>query len=113
MLEVGVKLLPVEVKWMLQVAPCGELASPLAVAGERLSPLSGPVVLPPFWLQLEMADSAPDGEDVGDAVMVAAVVTVSTGPGLDVGVVEPDSPIVVPPTLWWFSVCLRSDRASQ
>lgn len=97
-----------EVNWMLQVAPCGELASPLAVAGERLSPLSGPVVFPQA---VEMAVRAVLAEE--EAVVVSVIVgavTVSTGPGLGaamgVGVLDPDRPspppaaAAAPAALW-------------
>lgn len=96
--------------------------SPLAVAGDRLSPLSGPVV--PWLAAVDTAvarvvtvtdgDATDDDDDGFTGELLPEVLRGGDcdGPGLGaaigVGVVVPG---VVP--LWWFSVCRRSDRASQ
>lgn len=91
------------------------------MAGDRLSPLSGPVV--PWLAAVDTAvarvvtvtdGDANDDDDGFTGELLPEVLSGGDcdGPGLGaaigVGVVVPG---VVP--LWWFSVCRRSDRASQ
>lgn len=100
------------------------------MAGDRLSPLSGPVV-PPWLVAVDTAvarvvtvtdvnggDANEDDDDGFTGELLLLLLEVfnggdcdTDGPGLGVAI---GVGVVVPGVaLWWFSVCRRSDRASQ